>query len=199
MSTYECLMPNCQEVVYRRRDVCEPCWQDRTSQLAALPELYVMTYALLTPGSRIQEISTIHLSPPESQVPFSLVAYDSLEQAWGTLAGWASWLRSKTGDAFRQAFTTGERFIISVDYLRRHDRHLGLSDFAGDYVLDIWTVYRRLAVQCLPTEPRHLATPCPTCENATIVTRHADEYAACLTCATVWPHSALSIIGKRVA
>jgi len=199
MSTYECLMPNCREVVYRHRDVCEPCWQDRRSQLDALPELYVMTYAMLTPGSRIQEITTIHVEKPGSQVPFSLVTFDVLEYTFATIVGWSAWLRSTLGLKEQWGFTTGERFAYAAENLRRHDHRIGQTDFAGDYALDVWTVYRRLVVQCLPTEPRHLDAPCPTCENATVVTRHADEYATCLTCATVWPHSRLSIIGKRVA
>jgi ribosomal protein S27E len=196
MTAYECVMPHCRVEVYRRRDACEPCWDDRRTQLDALPELYVMTYALLAPGSRVQEITTIHVSKPDSTVPFNLVAFDTLEQAYAVVAGWWGWLRGARSTAW---LTTGERFVYAVTQLRRYDGPLGRTDFAGDYVLDIWTVYRRLVVQCLPTAPRHLDLTCPTCDNATVLTRHADEYATCLTCRTVWPHSQLPIMSKKVA
>lgn len=199
MTTYECLMPHCRAETYRRRDVCDPCWQDRRPQLEAMPELYVMTYALLTPGSRIQEITTIHLAKPDSSMPFSLVAFDTLEHAYGAMVSWAAWLYAKNGLKVTGKRTTGEMFSWAVDTLRRHDRHLGQSDFAGDYTLDIWTVYRRLALQCLPTGPRNLYVACPVCGAATVITRHADEYAACLTCATEWPHSQLPIMAGRAA
>jgi hypothetical protein len=203
LSTYECLMPHCRAEVYRRRDVCEPCWQDRRPQLDALPELYVLTYAMLTPGSRIQDIPSIHVKRPDSGVPFSLVAFDVLEHAFDRVHAWAMWLWAKRG---RRApvegvyhGTTGYRFNVAVSDLKAGDSCLAITDFAGDYVLDIWTVYRRLVVFCLPTAPRHLNVMCPVCNCASVITRHADEYVTCLTCDTEWPHSQLPKISKRVA
>lgn len=197
MTTYECLMPNCRLEVYRPRDVCEPCWQDRRSQLTALPELYAMNYALLTPGSRLQEITTIHVEQPASSMPFSLVIFDTLEQAFGVIAGWGTWVRQKANVPYIPAHTTGKRFALAVYDLTAYDYKIANAEYAGTYVMDVWTVYRRLVVQCLPTAPRHLSIACPVCDHATVLTRHADEFAACLTCATVWPHSQLPIMSKR--
>lgn len=196
-------MPHCRAEVYRHRDVCDPCWADRRGQLDALPELYVMVYALLTPGSRIQDIPTIHVRRPDSGVPFSLVNFDALEYAYDRVMAWGRWVWERRGRPSMSAQffhgTTGYRFSVAVYDLKVNDSKLATTDFAGDYALDIWTVYRRLAVQCLPTAPRNLNVTCPTCGHATVITRHADEYAACLTCATEWPHSQLSLISKRVA
>jgi ribosomal protein S27E len=202
MAIYECLMPHCRAEVYRRRDVCDPCWDDRRGQLDSLPELYVMTYALLTPGSRVQDIPSIHVKRPDSGVPFSLVAFDALEQAHDRMMAWARWLLATRGQQINVTQIqggTGYQFNAAVAELRRGDGRLAMTDFAGDYVLDVWTVYRRLATFCLPNAPRHLNVTCPICDNVTVITRHADEYAACLTCATEWPHSQLSKISKRVA
>jgi ribosomal protein S27E len=197
-------MPHCRAEVYRRRDVCDPCWEDRRGQLDALPELYVMTYSLLTPGSRIQDIPSIHVKRPDSGVPFSLVAFDALEHAYDRVDAWARWLWSigarpviMSPDVYNG--TTGYKFNVAVSDLKAGDSRLATTDFAGDYVLDIWTVYRRLVMFCLPTAPRHLNVTCPVCDSTTVITRHADEYAACLTCATEWPHSQLPKISKRVA
>jgi ribosomal protein S27E len=197
MTTYECPMPRCREEVYRFREVCDSCWEDRRGQLIAIPELYVMTYALLTPGSRMEEIGDIHVDKPESSVPFSLVTFDILEQTHGKLGMWAMWALSRAGlRPGPVAATQGARVSESVSILREMDHRFINTDFAGDYVLDLWEVYRRLVKHCLPTSPRYLEVPCPTCDNTTVITRHADEYATCLTCATEWPHSQLLHMSK---
>jgi len=202
MMTYECLMPNCHAEVHRYHEVCDACWEDRRGQLVTIPELYVMVYAMLTPGSRMQEIGDIHVDKPESSVPFSLVAFDILECTHGKLGTWAMWALARAGlpstDLLRG--THGERLSYSVSVLCMMDHRFINTDFAGEYVLDLWKVYRRLVKHCLPTTPRYLEVPCPTCDNTTVVTRHADEYATCLTCTTVWPHSQLPHMSKdRVA
>lgn len=199
MNTYECLMPRCHAEVYSRHDVCDDCWEDRHSQLTALPDLYVMTYAMLTPGSRMLEINAIHVAAVDPGVPINLVALDTLIWSADRLAGWADWALARQGrPKMESRWGTGRRFLEATQILQCHDHRFATTDFAGDYVLDVWTVYRRLVVQCLPTEPRSLMVPCPDCDMPTVITRHADEYAMCLTCGTVWPHSQLPMLRRHV-
>jgi len=198
MVTYECLMPRCHAEVYRRHDVCEDCWEDRRGQLTALPDLYVMTYAMLTPGSRIVDINQIHVAAVDPGVPINLVALDTLTWAVDRLRGWANWALSRQGrEGLPLGYTMGKRFLMAVRTLQAYDHRFATTDFAGDYVLDVWTVYRRLVVQCLSTEPRSLMVPCPVCDVPTVLTRHADEYAQCLTCGTEWPHSQLPMLRRQ--
>jgi ribosomal protein S27E len=193
MNVYECLMPYCNAEVYARRDVCDICWEDRRGQLDALPNLYVMTYAMLMPGSRQMEISHIHVPQVDPGVPINLVALDSLTYGLERLGAWASWAAQLAGQpTFKlRVWTTGKTFLTVVETLQAYDHRFASKDFAGEYCLDVWTTYRRLVVQCVSSEPRSLGVTCPVCDMRTVLTRHADEYALCLTCATTWPHSQL--------
>lgn len=194
---YECLMPHCRAQVFGSGACCEDCWADRRSQLDALPELYVMVSALLTPGSRQQDIYTINLPSPDPAAPINLVALDSLTDGCGRLAAWADYVRRRAGqDRLLGPVTMGRTFRVAVGLLLAHDHRLALSVYAGGYVLDVWTIYRRLAVQCVDTAPRHLGAVCPDCASATLITRHADEYALCLTCGNTWPHSQLPMLHR---
>lgn len=187
VNVFECLMPYCRAEVYARGDCCEDCWADRVGQLESLPELYVMTYAMLTPGSRQQEINTIHMAAIDPAAPINLVALDTLTYSYSRLAGWAAYVYpcrlNLTG------YTSGKAFVTAVGILQSNDHKLALTQFAGGYVLDVFVAYRRLVVQCVPNGPRHLDAACPDCAAATLVTRHADEYVMCLTCGSTWPHS----------
>jgi ribosomal protein S27E len=197
MSTYECLMPHCHADVYERHECCDDCWEDRRGQLASLPDLYVMTYAMLTPGSRMQEIADIHVAAVDPAAPINLVALDSLMYGYQRLSGWAAWARRRAGagDLRLSRHTSGAAFLTVVRVLQLHDGKL--VRWSGEYVLDVWTTYRRLVIQTLPAEPRHLSVPCPVCDCATVLTRHADEYALCLTCGTTWPHSQLPMLRRQ--
>lgn len=198
MTVYECLMPYCRADVYDRRGCCDDCWEDRRGQLASLPDLYAMTYAMLTPGSRLLDITLIVVKA-EPAAPVNLVALDTLQHSYDRLRGWAAWsLRLTSGEplALRNA-TTGAGFLRVVRVLQLHDHRLALGDFAGDYVFDVWTAYRRFVVQCLSTAPRRLEVSCPVCDTRTVLTRHADEYALCLTCGTEWPHSQLPMLRRQ--
>lgn len=192
MNIYDCVLPWCHAEVYARGACCDDCWADRRGQLVGLPDLYAMTYAMLTPGSRLQEITTINVNV-DPAAPVNLVALDALQYGYQRLAGWAAWVYrlGRTGAPTLARYSTGAGFALVVGTLLEHDHRLATRDYAGEYVLDVWTAYRRLAVQCLPTGPRHLDVPCPDCGMATVLTRHADEYAVCLTCSRTWPHSKL--------
>ena len=132
MNIYECLMPYCRADVYARGDCCEDCWADRVGQLAALPELYVMTYAMLTPGSRQQEINTIHMAAIDPAALINLVALDTLTYSYSRSAGWAAYVYpcrlNLTG------YTSGRAFVTAVAILQEHDHKLALTTFAGGYV-----------------------------------------------------------------
>lgn len=199
MNVYECLMPYCRAEVYERHACCDDCWSDRHALLWAMPDLYVMTYAMLTPGSRQQEISTIHMASIDPAAPINLVAYDTLAYGYERLAGWAVWVWAIAGKGKLElrTYTTGKGFLTVVHTLLQLDHKLALTDFAGQYVMDVWTAYRRLVVQCVSTEPRHLGAPCPRCDAATLVSRHADEYVVCLTCGNTWAHSQLPMLRRQ--
>lgn len=188
MKIYECILPYCRAEVYDRNACCEDCWQDRRGQLASLPELYVMTYAMLTPGSRQQDIETIHVGSIDPAAPLNLVALDSLTYSYQRLAAWAMWV-CRPHKLQLHAYTTGRGFLMVCRALYVHDSRLGRTDDAGQYCLDVWTAYRRLLVQVVPIEPRHLEVDCPECSSRTVYTRHADEYALCANCRTTWAHS----------
>lgn len=199
MNVYECLMPYCRAEVYERQACCDDCWEDRRALLWALPDLYVMTYAMLTPGSRQQEISTIHVASVDPAAPINLVAYDTLAYSYDRLAAWAVWTWSMTGrgQLALHHHTSGKGFLTVVHTLIQFDHRLALTDFAGAYVMDVWTAYRRMVVQCVSVEPRHLGVPCPECDAATLVSRHADEYVMCLTCGHTWPHSQMPMLRRQ--
>lgn len=199
MTTYECLMPYCRAEVYERQACCDPCWEDRRALLSALPDLYVMTYAMLTPGSRMQEIREIHVPALDPAAPINLVAYDTLAYSYDRLAAWATWVWASAGEGHLalKRYTSGQGFLTVVRTLVQLDHKLALTDFAGAYVLDVWTAYRRLVVQCVSTEPRHLGAPCPDCDAATLVSRHADEFVMCLTCGNTWPHSQMPMLRRQ--
>lgn len=194
MITYECLMPYCRAEVYKRRDCCEDCWADRHGQLDSMPDLYCMTYAMLMPGSSMLDISLIVVDVwPGTSI--NLVALDTLQYGYDRLRAWATWL--SRGELNTARVSNGRGFLRVVRLLQATDSRLATTDFAGDYVLDVWTAYRRFVMQCLPTEPRNLSVPCPVCRAATVLTRHADEYAFCLTCGTEWPHSQLPMLRRQ--
>lgn len=197
MTVYECLMPYCRTDVYSRHECCDDCWEDRRGQLDSLPDLYVMTHAMLTPGSRQQEIVDIQMTSVDPSAPINLVALDTLIYGYQRLAGWAAWACKMAGapELRLVRLTSGAGFLRVVRVLQAHDGKL--IPYSGEYVLDVWTAYRRFIVQCLSTEPRNLAVPCPVCDAATVLTRHADEYALCLTCGTQWPHSQLPMLRRR--
>lgn len=198
MAVYECVMPHCRADVYRQRDCCDDCWEDRRGQLASLPDLYVMTYAMLMPGSRMQEISDIHVDRIDPPAPLNLVALDTLEYGYARLAAWAAWAcRLANVEVLRLTrYTTGAGFLRVVHALQVYDSKLAIG-WSGEYALDVWTAYRRFAMQCLPTESRNLEVPCPVCFSISVLTRHADEYAMCLTCGTTWPHSQLPMLRRQ--
>jgi len=195
----ECLMLHCRTEVYEHGACCDDCWNDRRNLLAALPDLYVMTYAMLTPGSRQQEINTIHVPAIDPAAPINLVAHDTLELGYARLSGWAVYASQRAGKIppDLKVYTSGRGFLTVVQTLLAYDHKLALGGFAGSYVMDVWTAYRRLVVQCVSTEPRHLEPPCPDCGAATLITRHADEYAMCLTCGNRWPHSQLPKLRRQ--
>lgn len=190
----ECRLPYCHVEVDPWRDTCEDCWEDRKGQLASLPDLYVMTYAMLTPGSRQLDLNLINVRGIDPAAPISLVAYDALAHSYARLAGWAQWAARLAGlpRLNLTAYTTGRGFATVVRTLQAHDTRFAAATYAGDYVMDVWAAYRRMVIQCVAQEPRHLSVACPECEATSVVTRHADEYAMCLTCGTQWPHSQLS-------
>lgn len=198
MTTFECLMPHCRADVYERHQCCDDCWEDRRGQLASLPDLYVMTYAMLTPGSRMQEIAGINVSQPFSAAPVNLVALDSLIYGYERLSGWAAWScrLAHVEEPVLSRLTSGAAFMRVVNLLQAHDTKLAIN-YSGEYALDVLTAYRRFVIQCVPTEPRNLSVPCPVCDSSTVLTRHADEYALCLTCGTIWPHSQLPMLRRQ--
>jgi ribosomal protein S27E len=198
VKVYECHLPYCRAEVYGRHAVCEDCWADRRRQLGALPDLYVLAHAMLTPGSRQQEISTIHVGPTPS-VPCNLVILDALTLGYQRLAGWATWAArlARTPEPELRRHTSGQGFLTVVRTLLTHDHRLATTDSAGEYVLDVWVTYRRLLVQVVDTAPRSLGVDCPECGARTVLSRHADEYAICLTCAYVWPHSRFAALRRE--
>lgn len=199
MNAYECLMPYCRAQVYTAQACCEDCWADRRGQLASLPDLYAMTYALLTPGSRQVDIGSIHVPALDPAAPMNLIAYDTLTYGYDRLAVWAALAHQLAGNGrlCLSRYYSGRGFQEAARVLGVCDHRFALAPYAGAYVLDVFTAYRRLAVQCLPTEPRHLNAPCPDCHAATLITRHADEYVMCLTCANTWPHSQMPMLSRQ--
>lgn len=199
MNAYECLMPYCRAEVYERQACCDDCWADRRALLWALPDLYVMTYAMLTPGSRQQEINTIHVPALDPAAPMNLVAYDTLVYGYDRLTAWAAWATrlSGYGNPAISKYTSGRGFAIAVRVLLLTDHGFALKGYAGAYVFDVWTTYRRMVVQCVSTEPRHLGAACPDCGAATLLSRHADEHVVCLTCGNTWPHSQLPMLRRQ--
>lgn len=201
MATYECLLPYCKAIVYDRNGVCEDCWAARLRQLDALPDLYGLCWDKLPTmrGFRPSEITAT--ASPEAGLPINLTIHDALQWAYGKLAAWARWINQKAhGAEYLPAITvTAPRFAQTVRILRWHDTVMGTDPYGGVYVADVHQTYRRLVVLCQPTEPRHLDVTCPVCARTTVLTRHADEYAVCLTCASVWPYSQFPMLRKAPA
>lgn len=199
-----CLMHRCRADVLLDGDVCEDCWSDRRGQLASLPDLYLGAYAQLAPGAKAVDIMGVNVRSIDPAAPLNLVVLDTLNCGYAKLTTWATWA-ARLANLPRPMFsryTTGRSFLTAVHLLLQHDGRFALASYAGEYVLDIWTVYRRLVVQCVSTSPRHLGVACPSCHTTSVVSRHADEYAVCLTCGDEWSHSQfpkLRQIAQRVA
>jgi len=197
MSEYVCRMPYCGEIVLRRGDVCEGCWTMRRVHLLELPDLYVRAYALLTPGSQAQALTTIHVSRPAAPVPFSLVIYDALEGAYATVLTWATYLCVETGmTLWVRSYVTGKGFAECVKLLREYDSCLANRSYVGDYVYDLYVAYRRLVTQTSSFATRRLSCACPSCDGGVVLSRNADEYAVCLTCGATWGHSQIPLLDR---
>lgn len=193
MSVYRCALPRCTEDVTVGGSVCDICWFDRERQLDAMIDLYVRTYALLIPGRDRVPCDFIRMPRVGSTAPLNMAAFTTLEFATKKLVGWATYLESRRGRAFTglTSLGWGEAFACAVDLLRRGDAYFAQRSYAAEYVLCVYAVYRRLIELTAPCESRRLRLPCVVCSALSVVSRNADEYAACLTCGASWTQAQL--------
>lgn len=189
MSEWTCRMPYCDTAVGRPSDVCDECWEDRHRQLDELPGLWVLTHALLTPHRTVQEITGIRVSQPGPGVVFSMVAFDILEATYTTITDWAMVVMHSEETVRFASGPNGTDLAAAVKTLRARDGKLGSWPHAARYVTDLYRTYRRLVAFVREDSAELIRKPCPVCDFTSVVTRHADEFAVCMTCHTTWPAS----------
>lgn len=198
VAVYECRMPYCTDEVYAPGEVCDGCWDYRLVELRALPNLYVRVYAQLEPGSKVSDISQIHVENPEPGAPINLAAFDALQWAYASITVWARYAAQLHGHRFITAeHTTGAAFVDAIEILLEYDSRFATRFEAGDYVDEVHRVYRGLVRLAAPAPTRVIATPCPHCDAMTLVARNAEEYAACLTCHNMWAHSRIPNLNNQ--
>jgi len=200
MSVYRCALPRCTEDVTMAGSVCDICWFDRERQLDAMVDLYVQVHALLTPGRDRVPCDYIRMPKMGSAAPLNMAAFTALEYATKKLAGWAVYLESRRGRAFTglAGYPWGPAFAYSVDLLRRGDSFFAQHSYAAEYVITVYSVYRRLIEVAAPCESRRLRLPCVLCSAVSVVSRNADEYAGCLTCGGLWTQAQLLAVTASI-
>ena len=202
MSTYQCRMAYCVQETIRAKDVCEECWAYRRHLLAQLVDLFIYLRGMLAPGSRKDLLVLNHSRAVAGQAPLNLTALDALDAARSTLESWAAYASTRAGS--KEALSDRlahrgslERFRAAVEILDCHDHRFVSSFYAGDYVADLYKVHRRLVTLAAPCPTRKLQTACPFSDSSTVITRHTEEYAACLTCAATWAQSQIPTLESR--
>lgn len=198
MSVYWCALPRCTEEVTLSGSVCDICWFDRERQLDEMVDLYVRVHALLTPGRDRVPCDFIRMPQVGSAAPLNMAAFTTLEFATKKLVGWAVYLEAMRGRIWRglAELPWGPAFAHAVHLLRRGDAYFAQASYAGDYVIEVYTAYRRLVELASPCESRRLRLPCVVCDCVSVVARNADEYAACLTCGTRWTQAQLLAVTR---
>lgn len=198
MSVYKCALPLCSEEVTESSAVCDIDWFDRERQLDLLVDLYVQVHTLLTPGRDRVPCEFIRMPVLGSRAPLNMTAFTALEFATKRLVGWATYLESRRGTVFAglARLPWGEAFRRSVDVLQKGDQFFAQRCYAADYVISVYTIYRRLVELAAPCESRRLRIPCVVCSSLTVVSRNADEIAGCLTCGTRWTQAQLLAVTR---
>lgn len=204
MSVFRCRMPYCTDEVTRAKDVCEDCWSYRRHHLSELVDLFVFLREMLAPGSRTDLAALNRVRAATGQAPLNLTALEALDDAQKRLEPWAAYATTRAGYTVAFSETLAhrgslEKFRFVVEILGRYDHHFATAFYAGDYAVDLREVHHRLSVLAAPKPTRKLPVACPYCDSVTLITRHTDEYAACLTCAATWAQAQIPVLEQRAS